>query len=647
VTRAAVDHRDMPASPTAGPSHALVASLQDGVVVVGSDQRVIEVNAALCAMTGFAAADWVGVAPPFPIWPADGRDELSRALAEAVAEGRGRYEVQLQRSTGERFPATVDVCPMQGGSIACVVRDVAAERATQEALRLQARLLDEVDGSVIATDLNGLVSYWSRGAERLYGWDRAETLGRSILALGLIPLHGTASAGMLGAMASQARWKGELEVPHKDGTTVRVDLRLSPVADDDGALIGMIGISVDVSERVRAAAELRAARDHLRTVTDSMAEGLYTLDADGRVTYVNSAAERLLGWNAHELLGRSMHETVHYRHGDGSPYPEAPCPLTGVRRTGLAAHVEDDLFIRKDGTELPVSYTASPLESERDATRGAVVVFSDATERQARRARHERDVEALSWIGRIRSALDEDRMVLYAQPIVDLATGETVKHELLIRMLDGAGEIVAPGLFLPVAEEYGLIREIDRWVVARAAELAAAGHPLEINLSAESLGDPSLLGFVEQVLGCTGADPSLLVFELTETALLRDEAAARTFIEGVVRLGSHVALDDFGTGYGGFTYLKRLPIDFLKIDVEFVRDLPSNRASRHVVRAVVSLARDFGLQTVAEGVEDDETLELLRAHGVDFAQGYGLGRPAPLDEVLGAAKGGVETDTRG
>jgi PAS domain S-box-containing protein len=626
------DHRTMPAPSQPDLDRALIASLPDGVVVVGPDQRVLDVNAAMCAMTGYGVEEWTEFEPPFPVWPADQAEELRGVLNEAVAECRGRYELELQRRGGERFPATVDVCPLQDGAIACVVRDVSAKHAALDALRLQVRLLDEVDAIVVATDLDGLVTYWNRNAERVYGWRLEQALGRSIMALGLIPLHAETAASLLSAMTAHSRWEGEVELKARDGATSKLDVRVSPVADPDGTPTGLIGIAVDVSERVRAAAELRATQDHLRAVTDSMAEGLYTVDAGGLVTYVNSAAERMLGWSAAELLGRCMHETIHYRHLDATPFPEHECPLLGVRQSSRAAHVDDDTFLRKDGTELPVSYTSSPLDAA--GATGAVVVFRDATERRAQRARHAREVEALAWIGRIRTALDDDRFVLYAQPIVDVATGVTVQHELLIRMLDDAGNIVPPGLFLPVAEQYGLIREIDRWVISRAAELAAAGHPVEVNLSAESLGDEGLLDFVEQTLAHAGADPSLLVFELTETALMRDEAAAQAFIEGVDRLGSDVALDDFGTGYGGFTYLKRLPIDFLKIDIEFVRDLPSNPASRHVVRAVVSLARDFGLRTVAEGVEDEETLELLRVHGVDLAQGFGLGRPAPVQDVL-------------
>jgi EAL domain-containing protein (putative c-di-GMP-specific phosphodiesterase class I) len=204
-------------------------------------------------------------------------------------------------------------------------------------------------------------------------------------------------------------------------------------------------------------------------------------------------------------------------------------------------------------------------------------------------------------------------------------------------MLDADGSVIAPGSFLPAAERYGLIREIDRWVVRRAAALSAQGHAVELNISADSLGDDDFGAIVEHELGRAGADHSRIVIELTETAVLQNEEAGRRFINRIRKLGCAFALDDFGTGYGGFTYLKRLEIDYLKIDREFVRDLPRDAASQHVVKAVVSLANDFGQKTVAEGVEDAETLRLLHAYGVDYAQGFYLGRPAGLDAVFAPA----------
>ena len=236
-------------------------------------------------------------------------------------------------------------------------------------------------------------------------------------------------------------------------------------------------------------------------------------------------------------------------------------------------------------------------------------------------------------MGEIRRAFEEDRFELHAQPIVDLATAEIVQRELLIRMRGVDGELIPPGAFLPAAEQHGAIRDIDRWVIAQGADLAARGIDVEINISAASIGDPGLIADIEQELERTGADPSRLVFEITETALIEDTGLAVTLAERLRQLGCRFALDDFGSGFGGFHYLKALPMDFLKIEREFIRDAVTSDADQHVIQAIVGLARGFGLQTIAEGVEDQETLELLRDFGVDHAQGFHVGRPAPLPAV--------------
>ena len=167
-------------------------------------------------------------------------------------------------------------------------------------------------------------------------------------------------------------------------------------------------------------------------------------------------------------------------------------------------------------------------------------------------------------------------------------------------------------------------------MIAQSAGHAARGIDVEINISAASIGDPELIAVIERELARTGADPSRLVFEITETALIEQTEVAVGLAETLRALGCRFALDDFGTGYGGFHYLKHLPMDFLKIDREFVRDAMSSDADQHVIRAIVGLAQGFGLQTIGEGVEDAATLELLREFGVDHVQGFHLGRPAPL-----------------
>jgi PAS domain S-box-containing protein len=385
-----------------------------------------------------------------------------------------------------------------------------------------------------------------------------------------------------------------------------------------------------MTERVASERALLAARNHLRAVTDSMGEGLFTLDSDGRLDYMNEAAEQLLGWPLDVLRGRAMHEVIQARRPDGSALAFAGSPIAQVRVHGRTVRESDDVFVRRDGSTLPVAYTAAPFETD-EGVEGCVVVFADITERKARETVLQQEADTLSWIGRIQDALMEDRFVLYAQPIVDLASGKTVQRELLLRLQEEDGSVVAPGAFLDVAERYGLISDIDRWVVERGAEIAAGGQPVEVNISARSIGDPAMLEHIEQCLDRSAVDPRLLVFEITETAIADDAETAQAFAEQLRRLGCKLALDDFGTGFGGLTYLKNLPLDFLKIDIEFVRDLTTNPRSRHVVQAVIALARDFELQTVAEGVEDGETLDLLAQLGVDFAQGYFIARPAPLD----------------
>jgi PAS domain S-box-containing protein len=378
-------------------------------------------------------------------------------------------------------------------------------------------------------------------------------------------------------------------------------------------------IVVDVTERYHA--------EHLRTaIMDTMVEGLFVVDHDGRLTLMNAAATRILGWAEEELRGKRMHDKIHFQRADGSPLAWADSDLLRVRTEGRAVRRSHDAFTCKDGTICPVAYSAAPLRSDPDAM---VVVFRDTSTEQAEEERARRKLDALAWVGRIREALDQDRLILYSQPIVPLTGGEP-SQELLLRMVARGGEIIQPGSFLPVAEAYGLIGEIDRWVIGETVRRAAAGEFVEANLSAGSIRDFDLLPLIEREVREARADASLITFEITETALIGDLDSGAAFARSLTEVGCRIALDDFGTGFGGFTYLKKLPISFLKIDIDFVRELATSQADQHLVKAIVGLAQDFGYKTIAEGVEDATTLALLKSYGVDFAQGCYLGPPAPL-----------------
>jgi PAS domain S-box-containing protein len=388
-------------------------------------------------------------------------------------------------------------------------------------------------------------------------------------------------------------------------------------------VIGIGVVVVDITE-------LKQAEDFRSVVMENMAEGLYAVDHEGHLAFMNPAASKMLGWEEGELRGKGIHDVIHFQQADGSPYPAEDCKgCRQPRLEGRTVRTDEDAYTRKDGSIFPVSTSAAPLLSGT-SIRGAVVVFRDTSEETEERLRRKRELDALTWVGRIREALDEDKFILYSQPIVPLAGGEA-SEELLLRMVGRKGETIPPGSFLPVAETYGLIGDIDKWVVPEAIRLGASGRRVHANLSAESISNLDLLSLIERALQSTECDPINVVFEITETALMEDLGAGEVFAGGLTELGCGLALDDFGTGFGSFTYLKSMPLRYLKIDIDFVRDIRSNPANQHLVKATVGLARDFGYETIAEGVEDAETLAVLKDYGVDFAQGFHLGRPAPAE----------------
>jgi EAL domain-containing protein (putative c-di-GMP-specific phosphodiesterase class I) len=243
------------------------------------------------------------------------------------------------------------------------------------------------------------------------------------------------------------------------------------------------------------------------------------------------------------------------------------------------------------------------------------------------------------WLQRLRRALENDLFVLHYQPIVSLLDGGVSHYEALVRLADEPrGRLVGPGSFLPAAERYGLVREIDRLVLGKVLALLAEdqgerGASIAINVSTLSATDRTMLTHIERGLARRGVDPSRLIVEVTETAAISDMGRARAFCEGVQACGCGVALDDFGSGFGSFQYLKHLPFDFLKIDGDFIRGLPVSTTDQLVVKALADVVRGMGRLTIAEFVGDGATLTLLHDYGVDYAQGFAVGRPAPRSAV--------------
>lgn len=239
-----------------------------------------------------------------------------------------------------------------------------------------------------------------------------------------------------------------------------------------------------------------------------------------------------------------------------------------------------------------------------------------------------RGIDGAAWIVQ---ALDEDRLTLFSQPIVDTDSGEVVRRELLVRALDADGRLVLPGAFIPTAERFGLMREIDRWVVARALPLAAAGGRVSINLSAQTLADFTPIATLVQSSIAAGVPAGNLMFEVTETAAIADHRVGYRALRALAELGCPLALDDFGAGFGCFSYLKHVPARVVKIDREFIREISTNEIDRAITAAIAGLGRQLAIDVVAEGVEDREVLAAVISTGVRYVQGYLFGRPSPIE----------------
>jgi diguanylate cyclase (GGDEF)-like protein len=246
----------------------------------------------------------------------------------------------------------------------------------------------------------------------------------------------------------------------------------------------------------------------------------------------------------------------------------------------------------------------------------------------------------LTTSAKIRNALTQNRLSLATQPIASLADGAIKRFEVLLRMRGEAGELLPASAFIGVAERSGMIQELDRWVVGQALDLMElrerAGEPvsLHINLSGASLTDISVLEYIERRLDEGDADPARCTFEITQTARVEDLDTAADFADRLTEFGCEVAIDDYGAGFGPFEYLKRFPFDVIKIDGAFVRDMTHNDADQLTVKAIVGIAQGLGKTTIAEFVEDEQTVTMLRDYGVDMAQGYHLGAPVGLEHGL-------------
>lgn len=543
-------------------------------------------------------------------------------------------------------------------------------------------LLDTAQVIILTQNVRGEILTINRYGEKLAGKSEAELQGEGFF--GTLCVAGSGSEDMRSVLEQIAAGSND-SLTHECMMPVRGDGERiiawthTRLEQGDGREAQILSVGVDITERKHAEARIAylaehdpltglANRQHFqRKLEQALAMArrsgrggaLLYLDLDG-FKYVNDvsghqAGDALLRMVA-DSLTTSMRDIdlVGRLGGD-----EIGVLLQECDRAG-AIVVAEKIGRQLEGLKFPglganhrvsasigiVLFPSGNTDVKQVLANADIAMYQAKAEGRARwhlYAEGERMQEKLHrwvyWEERIKHALEHDRFVVHYQPILDIRAGHVSHYEALLRMRDDNGALIAPGEFMEVAEESGLIRQIDRFVISTV--LARAGLALRqgkaykfaINLSGVSINDAGLLDFLRQELKGKRELPQHLIFEITETAAVADFSAARNFMEYTHELGCAFSLDDFGVGFSSFHYVKHLPVDYVKIDGSFIRHLADSPDDQVFVRALAEMARGFGKKTVAEFVENEQTLALLRAFGVDFAQGYFVGKPGELGDA--------------
>ncbi|MDX1654332.1 MAG: EAL domain-containing protein [Candidatus Competibacteraceae bacterium] len=539
----------------------------------------------------------------------------------------------------------------------------------QERARLT---LESIADGVITLDGEGRVDYLNPAAEQVCGWDHDDALG-----LPLGRLCQLLDAGSRLPLSELSGLSGPALLINRDGREFAVEVAISPLREGAGSVLAFH----DVTQTRRLAEMLTFQATHdaltgllnrheferrlewlLNLARDEEREHtLCYLDLD-QFKVINDTCGHIAGdellRQVTSVLRRGVRDsdTVARLGGDEFGILLEHCPqgraLEVIER--LRESVRSFRFIWADkaftiGVSVglvPINHRSENLAqllaaadsacyAAKEAGRNRIWVYQPNDDELTRRQGE------MQWVSRITQALEHDRFCLYFQEIKSLKPGANQgRHwEILLRMYDPQGGLVPPGAFLPAAERFNIIGLLDRWVVgrvvdwfARQPQVLEAVETCTINLSGQSFGDDKFLDYLAECFSNSRVPPSRICFEITETAAISNLGKATKFIRRLKEIGCRFALDDFGAGMSSFAYLKALPVDFLKIDGAFVRDILSDPIDLAMLKSINEIGQVMGIKTIAEFVENEAIVERLVAIGVDYAQGYGIARPRPLSD---------------
>lgn len=625
-------------------------------------------------------------------------ENIRRALAGEGGPDRYELELKGAQGEPARLEVTTAVITYEKESALLITgvevfpTQTVPALTTGNAVRsLDVLTLDALAEAVIATDVAGLIAYVNPAAEELLGAASEQLLGRTLenvvslvdetdQRLLLDPVRQSLSSGAPVRLARRA-----LLLSRPDGTERAVELSAAPIRHEDTELAGVVVVLHDVTELRGLARQMSYQATHdaltglvnrrelerrLQEALDAAHRGegphlLCYLDLDRFKVVNDTSGSHLAGDNVLREVAKLLRaavrdsDTVARLGGDEFAILLSSCPLTKGRQiaSDLCRDVARHRFVwaerifslgvsiglleisRESGTvEEALAAADSACYIAKRQGSGHVVVYSARDEALAR---HSGEIQ---WLQRLQSALKEERFELHQQPIVAVSSHETQgpAMEVLVRLKEENGQTLSPAELVRAAERYKLMGRIDRWVVYTTLTALARGTlslpgkgSVAINISAQTLADAQFLDFVVESLDSSGVPPERVCFEISESAVAAHLELARRFVSVLHGMGCQFALDNFGAGTGSLSSLRSLPLNYVKVDGRLMRNLARDTVNQTMVGSMIKLARSLSFKVIASQVEDDATLDAVRSMGVDYVQGYALGRPAPLSAVAG------------
>jgi diguanylate cyclase (GGDEF)-like protein/PAS domain S-box-containing protein len=662
---------------------ALLASVGQAVIAIDPQGLILYWNKAAEDMYGWSQAEALN--KQLAVLVPSASPEKLRDLIKASTEGTGwTGDLLSQRRDGTIFPVLATQTPMfdERGELKALIgvsTDISERKRAEEAAKERSAIVESTPDGVLTIGLDGTILTWNRGAEELYGYGPEEIIGKNMSLLDTDAGEERLSAMTMLALGETIR-DFEIVRRRRDGSLVHVSLTGSPIYGDDGAVVGVASIGRDITDRKRLEQELsrQAVHDSLTGLPNR------ALLAD-RLTQALAGASRRDAPVSVLFLDLDQFKTINDANGhlvgDELLVEVAVRLRTAIRPSDTLARFGGDEFVVvcEDADVDEAQYVADrlaaalkepikvggslqyvsasigiavspPLEADPNALlRYADTAMYDAKARGRARSRvfdaslATESKDRLELTNDFGKALRDNAIEVHYQPVIELSTGRVVGMEALSRWHHPARGWIPPAIFVPLAEESGLIADFDRLVLNRAcrdgAELRAAGllpadSLLSVNISARNVSDLSLVDAVRRAAANSAFPLEALELEVTETAIMAEVPTIRVVLDRIRELGVGISLDDFGTGYSSLTFVRQLPVTTIKIDRSFTRHITDRREDLAICASVIDLARAVGLRTIAEGVEDLEQLSVLHGLGCDAGQGYLWSHALPFRDLV-------------